>query len=88
VYAAALARALGRLDDATADRHRAVLDSLGLPTRYRADAFTTLLDTMRIDKKARGSRIRFVLLDGLARPVVVDEPDPAVLAAAYSEVSE
>ena len=25
---------LGRLDDATADRHRAVLDSLGLPTAY------------------------------------------------------
>jgi 3-dehydroquinate synthase len=87
VYAAALARALGRLDDATADRHRAVLGSLGLPTRYRADAFPSLLETMCIDKKARGSRIRFVLLDGLARPVVVDEPDPGVLAAAYDEVA-
>ena len=32
VYAAALGRLLGRLDDATADRHRAVLAALGLPT--------------------------------------------------------
>ena len=42
---------------------------------------------MRLDKKARGNRIRFIVLDGLARPVAVDEPDPALLAAAYSEVS-
>jgi len=87
VYAAALGRLLGRLDDATADRHRAVLESLGLPTAYAAEAFPQLLETMRVDKKARGNRLRFIVLEGLARPVVVDDPDPAVLAAAYSEVS-
>ena len=87
VYAAALGRRLGRLDDATADRHRTVLQSLGLPTRYAPDEFPTLLETMRVDKKARGNRLRFIVLDGLARPVAVDDPDPAVLAAAYSEVS-
>jgi 3-dehydroquinate synthase len=86
VYAAALGRHLGRLDDATADRHRDILTRLGLPTTYRPDAFPALLDTMRIDKKARGNRLRFVVLDGLARPSTVDDPDPAVLAAAYSEV--
>ena len=87
VYAAALGRLLGRLDDATADRHAAVLGSLGLPTTYRADAFESLLDTMRIDKKARGDRIRFVVLDGLAKPGRADGLDPALLAAAYAEVS-
>jgi 3-dehydroquinate synthase len=87
VYAAALGRLLGRLDDATADRHRSVLESLGLPTSYRPDAFGSLLETMRVDKKARGNRIRFIVLDGLARPVGVDDPDPSLLAAAYSEVS-
>ncbi len=87
VYAAELSRALGRLDDATADRHRAVLSALRLPVSYRGVPFGQLLETMRIDKKARGNRLRFVLLDGLARPVTVDDPDPALLAAAYSEVS-
>ena len=87
VYAAELSRALGRLDDATADRHRAVLSSLGLPVSYRAGAFAELLETMRIDKKARGNRLRFVLLDGLARPVTVEDPDPAVLAAAYTRIA-
>jgi 3-dehydroquinate synthase len=88
VYAAALARLLGRLDPATAGRHEAVLHALGLPIRYRPDAFPALLSTMRVDKKARGNRLRFILLDGLARPVAVDDPDPAVLAAAYAEVSQ
>jgi 3-dehydroquinate synthase len=87
VYAAALGRALGRLDDATADRHRTILAATGLPTGYRPDAFGSLLETMRLDKKARGNRLRFVVLDGLARPVTVDDPDPAVLVAAYSEVA-
>jgi len=87
VYAAALGRRLGRLDPATADRHRAVLHALGLPTRYRAGVFPELLATMRVDKKARGRRLRFVVLDAPARPVTIDDPDPAVLAAAYEEVS-
>jgi len=87
VYAAALGRRLGRLDDATADRHRVVLGALRLPTTYAATAFPALLETMRVDKKARGNRLRFVVLDALARPVVLDDPGPAVLAAAYTEVS-
>jgi 3-dehydroquinate synthase len=87
VYAAELSRALGRLDDATADRHRAILMSVRLPVSYRAGVFTQLLETMKVDKKSRGNRLRFVLLDGLARPVTVENPDPALLAAAYSEVS-
>jgi 3-dehydroquinate synthase len=87
VYAAALARLLDRLDPVTTARHRAVLTALGLPTRYRPEAWPALLEIMRVDKKARGHRIRFVVLDGLARPGVADDPDPALLAAAYQEVS-
>ena len=43
---------------------------------------------MRVDKKARGDRLRFVVLDALARPGRPRTgPDPALLAAAYAEVS-
>jgi 3-dehydroquinate synthase len=87
VYVAELARLAGRLDDATVDRHRAVLESLGLPVAYRGDRWPQLLDAMRIDKKSRGDRLRFVVLDGLARPTIMDSPDPALLVAAYAEVS-
>ncbi|HEU5269978.1 MAG TPA: 3-dehydroquinate synthase [Jatrophihabitans sp.] len=87
VYAAELARAMGRLDDATADRHAAILSALRLPVRYSGAGFGELLDGMRRDKKARGNRLRFVLLDGLARPVTVADPDPGLLAAAFAEIS-
>ena len=87
VFAAELGRLAGRTDDDLADRHRALLSAIGLPTRYRSDAWARLYETMQVDKKTRGSRLRFVVLDGLARPGRIEGPDPALLAAAYSEVS-
>ncbi|MFC8174725.1 3-dehydroquinate synthase [Streptomyces sp. NPDC057325] len=87
VFAAELGRLAGRLDDATADRHRAILESVGLPLGYRGDQWPKLLETMRVDKKSRGDLLRFIVLDGLARPTVLEGPDPAVLIAAYGEVS-
>jgi 3-dehydroquinate synthase len=87
VFAAELARLAGRLDDATADRHRAVLTALGLPTSYDPDALPDLLDAMRRDKKTRSGVLRFVVLDGLAKPGRLEGPDPSLLAAAYSAVA-
>jgi 3-dehydroquinate synthase len=86
VFAAALGRHAGRLDPATADRHAALLGALGLPTTYAAAAWPRLMEVMRVDKKARGSRLRFVVLDGLARPTLLTDPAPELLAAAYAEV--
>jgi 3-dehydroquinate synthase len=88
VFVAELARLGGQLDDSTADRHRAVLESLGLPVSYRADRWPQLLDAMRIDKKARGDRLRFVVLDGIARPRILEAPDPQLLVAAFAEVAD
>ncbi|WP_184881221.1 3-dehydroquinate synthase [Sphaerisporangium siamense] len=83
-YAAELGRITGHLDDATADRHAEILMMLGLPTTYRPDVWPDLLEAMRIDKKARGSRLRFIVLDGLAAPTVLDDPGEEVLVAAYA----
>jgi 3-dehydroquinate synthase len=87
VYAAALARLAGRLDRRTADRHPDLLAALGLPTSYRADAWPRLRAAMRLDKKARSGRLRFVVLDGLARPAILDGPPEELLARAYAEVA-
>jgi len=87
VYAAALGRAAGRLDEETARRHRRVLTALGLPVRYDGDV-DALLAAMRVDKKARGDRLRFVVLDGLARPSILEGPADGLLRAAFAEVSE
>jgi 3-dehydroquinate synthase len=88
VFAAELGRLAGRLDDETADRHRSILTSLGLPATYDADALPQLLEYMAGDKKTRSGVLRFVVLDGLAKPGRLEGPDPALLAAAYSELGE
>lgn len=87
VFAAELGRIAGRLDDATADRHRTVLASVGLPLTYRGDQWPKLLETMKVDKKSRGDRLRFIVLDGLAKPTVLEGPDPAMLLAAHAEIA-
>jgi 3-dehydroquinate synthase len=85
VYAAAVARLAGRLDGAVADRHAAVLRALDLPTSYPAGAWPALRAAMRVDKKARGSTLRLVVLDGLARPATLDGPTEELLAEAYRD---
>ena len=87
VFAAELARLAGRLDTATVQRHRDVLTALGLPVSYDADALPELLGYMAGDKKTRSGVLRFVVLDGLAKPGRLEGPDPALLAAAYADVA-
>jgi 3-dehydroquinate synthase len=42
---------------------------------------------MKRDKKTRGDLLRFVVLTGLARPIRLEGPDPALLQAAYSSLA-
>jgi 3-dehydroquinate synthase len=86
VYVAELARLARRLDRQTADRHRELLASVGLPTSYRPAAWPDLRQAMSVDKKVRGSRLRLVVLDGLARPGILDDPPEELLRDAYREV--
>jgi len=87
VYVAELARLAGRLDDDLAARHETVLASVGLPTRFAGAPFEDLLATMRVDKKARGSQLRFLVLDGLGRPGILTDPPEELLRAAYEHLS-
>ena len=86
VYAAELARLTGRLPDAVVDRHRSILTSLQLPISYPAGRWQTLLAVMKRDKKARGSLLRFIVLDDVAKPTVLTGPDESLLFAAYQEI--
>lgn len=87
VYVAELARLAGVLDAGVVELHRAALTSLGLPTTYRGDRWDELLTAMRRDKKTRGTRLRFVVLHGVADPQRLDGPSDDLLRAAYAAVS-
>lgn len=85
VYAAELSRLSGRAD--LVERTRSILTGVGLPIAYRADAWHRLRDHMRLDKKNRGAKQRFVVLDGLASPSRLEGPAEELLEAAYKEIS-
>ena len=85
VYAAELALAAGYL---IVDRTRAILKSLNLPVGYRGDRWKELLETMRRDKKARGSLLRFIVLEELGKPRVYEVPDDSILYMTYQEIAE
>ncbi len=87
VFVAELARRAGDLDEETAARHARAFAAVGLPTTYDGAGFDDLLAGMRVDKKARGSTLRFVVLDELARPRVLAGPDEADLRAAYDAIT-
>jgi 3-dehydroquinate synthase len=72
--AAAISVAMGRLDPAAADRQNAVLQRYGLPIRFPADApapsVDEVVDRMASDKKARSSRLNWILLDQIGHATI------------------
>ena len=87
MYVAELSRLAGRLSDEDVARHRRIFDLLGLPTTYRMDGWQHLLGVMQRDKKARAGMLRFIVLDAIGKPTVMQAPDESLLFAAYQEIA-
>jgi 3-dehydroquinate synthase len=85
VFAAELSRLAAGLDAGIAARHRDLLEDVGLPTSYDGD-WEQIHATMAVDKKSRGRRLRFVVLDALAQPRMLEDPDVSILVAAFDAV--
>lgn len=83
VYVAELARAAGVLADDVADRHSTAFEAVGLPTAWAGASYDDLRARMSVDKKSRGSSLRFVVLGDLARPRILADPAEEHLRAAY-----
>ncbi len=85
IYVSELARLEGLISAELAGRHRAAFGAVGLPIGWQAQVpFEELLATMAVDKKARGSKLRFVVLDGeVGKPRILSGPSENNLRAAY-----
>lgn len=88
VFAAELSRMTQNLPDEVVERHRRILSSLTLPITYKADAWEHLLTTMKRDKKARGSMLRFVVLTAEGKTTILNVPDTSILFTAYQEICD
>jgi 3-dehydroquinate synthase len=80
VMAADLSERCGLVPTGLADRLRALIGRAGLPVHGPRLSVEEYLAHMRVDKKAEGGAIRFVLLDGIGSAVVRPAPEDLVRA--------
>lgn len=86
VFAAHLAERVGLAAPGLAGRHVRVLASLGLPHGGEAPDPEAVLEAMRMDKKYRRG-MRFVLLEDVGRPRVVEDVPEAEMREALARLS-
>ena len=86
IFVAELSLALGLISEEILVSHKDILTNLGLPTTYKSSSWQSLLGHMRLDKKSRGSTLRFVVLDGLGKTQRVEGPEEGALLTAYEKV--
>lgn len=79
LMAATMSQRAGWIDTAQVARVARLLERAGLPTSAREIPGATALDLMRIDKKVKAGKMRFVLLKGIGQAVVTgDYPETAL----------
>ena len=88
MFIAHLSHSRGLIDAQLVEKHRRILHSIGLPTRYKAGHFADLYEAMTHDKKNRDGQIRFVALTGVGETTRLEGPDLDELEAAYAAISE
>ena len=88
MFVAQLAHLAGRLDADVVTRHQDILSGVGLPTKYDSGSFEQLLANMAIDKKSRGDQLRYIILESVGRPAILQSPDTALLIAAHAKLGQ
>ena len=86
--AAELSHRLGLLDIESVQRVRALVARAELPTAPPAEiAPARLIELMAVDKKARGGRVHFVVMEAIGRATVTDAVDADLLHALLTEAT-
>ena len=78
---------LGLITKELSDDHMQILNDLELPVTYKRESWSKLLAHMAVDKKSRGSSLRFVTISEIGKTDRLENPDPKMLYAAYEKVS-
>jgi 3-dehydroquinate synthase len=83
VYASRLAHKTGLCDASAPEQVERLIKSYGLPTDLsalsRKPSISGLMDTMQIDKKAEGGKVKFILPKKIGEAVITKEWDEGVL---------
>jgi 3-dehydroquinate synthase len=84
--AASMSVQLGMLPPEVKDRQRRLLEQYGLPTHATALDRERIMQAIALDKKVQARKVRWVLLEGIGRPVIRDDVPDDVVQRAFDEV--
>jgi 3-dehydroquinate synthase len=87
VFAAELSRKLSGLSDDAVLLHRELLRNFDLPISYPINKFKPLLALLANDKKVRNSKLRFIGISKIGKPVWFDDVSPSTLSKVYERIS-
>lgn len=88
IFAAELSHRMGLIDADLVAEHRRVLALARLPISYPQGSWPALREAMNLDKKTRGSTLRFVVLTGLAQVKILADPPEEMLVDSYNALVE
>jgi 3-dehydroquinate synthetase len=77
---------LGMLPSEVKDRQKRVLEQYGLPTYADDVDRERIIQAIALDKKVVGRKVRWVLLEGIGKPVIRDDVPDEVVQRALDEV--
>jgi len=87
VFVAELANVKGYLSKELVTAHRELLSGLNLPISYPHSAWPELLPMLALDKKSRGTTLRFVAISDVGHCIRLEGVSQGELLAAYERVS-
>ena len=80
---------LGMLDAEIPKRLEKLLGQTGLPTALTEPiSADSIVDTIKLDKKARSGRVEFVLLEGIGQPVMRSDVHESLIRKSFEELLE
>ena len=68
--------------------HIDTLQRLGLPVSYQGPQWPEILAAMKVDKKSRGNRLRFVAITEVGKTHRLEDPNESALYAAYERLGQ
>jgi 3-dehydroquinate synthase len=83
-----LAVRLGWTDAGAAARQDALLEGIGLPTRFSGIALNEITDALRHDKKTRNGRVAFILMKNVGRAEVCHDVSMDTVTRVLQEIQE
>ena len=88
VFAAELSKKIAGLSDDAVLLHRELLRNFDLPVSYPSNKFKPLLALLANDKKVRNSKLRFIGISKIGKPVWFDDVSPSTLSKVYERISK